>query len=162
MENDHKYKFIHPKQSCGVEFSSDAALKKHGKVHLPFAFKCPTCQKGFHYKYKWTITKTPHTDFVIRCKYPRCSKVYKSEDEYQRHYKTHSDASEYRCKICDKCFVENKNLKEHMSLHSDVLKYKCSICGKRYRWRSSLDSHTKLKHPPTPLPRSQHSPSSEY
>ena len=82
MENYHKYTFIHPKWSCGVEFSSEAALKKHAKVHLPFAFKCPTCQKGFHYKYKLDNHKNTHTDFVIKCKYPHCNKVYKSEGEY--------------------------------------------------------------------------------
>ena len=123
------------------------------KIHLPFEFKCPTCQKGFHYKYKLDNHKNIHTDFVIRCKYPHYNKVYKSEGEYWRHYKTHSDASEYRCKICDKCFVENKNLKEHMNLHSDVFKYECSICRKIYRWWSSLDSHMKHKHPPTLPPR---------
>ena len=48
-------------------------------------------------------------DFVIKCRYPRCHKVYKSEGEYRRHKKVHQTAyQEYTCTMCGKNFTEKK------------------------------------------------------
>ena len=55
-----------------------------------------------------------------------------------------------------------KNRDEHMSIHLDELKNECQKCGKKYRWHSSLSKHMNVKHPPTPHPTPERSPSPEF
>ena len=106
-----------------------------------------------------------HTDFVIKCHYPRCGKVYKSEGKCRGHKKVHQTAyQEYTCTTCGKNFLGQKNRDEHMALHSDKLKNECPKCHKKYRWHSSLSKHMDVKHPPTPhpLPPPERSSSPEF
>ena len=68
-------------------------------------------------------------DFVIKCHYPRCGKVYESEGEYRRHKKVHQAAyQEYTCTMCAKNFTK-KNWEQHLSIHLDELKNECPKCG---------------------------------
>ena len=72
-------------------------------------FFCIKCGDGFLFKYQLKNHTNTHTDFVIKCHYPRCGKVYKSEGEYRRHKKVHQTAyQEYTCTTCGKNFTEKK------------------------------------------------------
>ena len=99
-----------------------------------------------------TIVTHTHTNFQIKCHYPKCGRVYKSESEYKRHYKVHSrEFQEYICTTCGKCYSEKKNFDEHMALHGDILRFQCVNCSKKFRCCSSLSKHVKCRHP-QPLP----------
>ena len=77
--------------------------------------------------------------------------------------KVHETAyQEYTCTTCGKHFSEKKYRDEHMAIHLDELKNKCPKCSKKYRWHSSLSKHMIVKHPPTPHPTPERSPSPEF
>ena len=129
------------------------------------AIGAPLVDRDSSFNISWkTIVK--HTNFQIKCWYPRCRRVYKSESEYKRHYKVHTtEFQDYTCTTCGKSCSIKKNLDKHMALHRDILRFQCKNCGKKFRWRSSLSIHMKCKHPPTPPPPSDHcgkSPSPEF
>ena len=90
--DDHSYRFLCHKRTCGGELSSKAALNKHALTHMPPRYLCTTCGHGFKFQYQLRNHSNTHTDFQIKCRYPRCWRVYKSESEYNRHYKLHKTA----------------------------------------------------------------------
>ena len=107
--DDHSYRFLCHKRTCGREFSSKAALNKHALTHMPPRYSCTTCGHGFKFQYQLRNHSNTHTDFQIKCRYPRCGRVYKSESEYNRHYKLHKTAyQEYTCATCGKKCTEKK------------------------------------------------------
>ena len=107
--DDHSYRFLCHKRTCRREFSSKAALNKHALTHMPPRYSCTTCGHGFKFQYQLRNHPNTHTDFQIKCRYPRCGRVYKSDSEYNRHYKLHKTAyQEYTCATCVKKFTEKK------------------------------------------------------
>ena len=151
----HSFQFLCKSRKCGKKFSSQAALNEHELIHKGPCFFCTKCGDGFLFNYQLKNHAKTHTDFVIKCPYPRCGKSYKSEGEYRRH-------QEYACTTCGKKFTKKKYRDEHLALHSNKLKNECPKCGKKYRWHSSLAKHMTARHPPTPHPTPDRSPSPEY
>ena len=78
----HSYRFLCPKRSCGKDFSSKATSDKHALTHQLPRYSCTKCGHGFRFQYKLNNHSNTHTDFQIKCRYPRCGRVYKSESEY--------------------------------------------------------------------------------
>ena len=159
----HSFKFLCKSRACGKDFTSQATLDKHQLIHQGPHFFCTACGNGFLFKYQLNNHANTHTDFAIKCHYPRCGKVYKSEDEYRRHKKVHETAyQEYTCTTCGKHFSGKKYRNEHMAIHLDEPKNKCPKCSKKYRRHSSLSKHINVKHPPTPCSTPERSPSPEF
>ena len=159
----HSFQFLCKSRACGKVFTSQAALEKHELTHQGPCFFCTVCGNRFLFKYQLNSHANMHVDFVIRCCYPMCGKVYKSEGEYRRHKKSPSDSlSEvYMYHMWQKLFGK-KYRDEHMALHLDKLKNECPKCSKNYRWHSSLSKHMAVKHPPTPHPPPERSSSPEF
>ena len=149
----HSFCFLCKRRTCGKEFSSKAALDKHALFHKLPHYRCTLCGFGFQFQYQLNNHSNMHTNFQIKCRYPRCGRVYKSESEYKRHYKVHGrEFQEYTCTTCGKRCSAKKNLDGHMALHRDILRFQCENCGKKFRWCSSLSKHMKCRHPhPSPL-----------
>ena len=148
----HSFHFLCHRQSCGKDFISQASLDKHSLTHQSPRFHCTVCGNGFLFKYQLDDHSHTHTDFEIKCRYPRCYQVYKSQQEYNRHYKVHSmEYKEYTCDTCGKKCTDKKNLDEHMAIHSETLRFECPVCGKKFRWWSSLAKHSSCKYPPHSL-----------
>ena len=102
-------RFLCPKRSCGKDFSSKATLDKHALTHQLPRYLCTKCGHGFRFQYELNNHSNTHTDFQIKCRYPRCGRVYKSESEYKRHYKLHTTGyQEYMCHFCGKKCSEKK------------------------------------------------------
>ena len=149
----HSFHFLCKRRTCGKEFSSKVALVKHGLCHQLPRYRCTICGSGFRFQYQLKDHSNTHTNFQIKCHYPRCGRVYKSKSKYKRHYKIHSkEFQEYTCTMCGKRCSAKKNLDEHMDLHRDILRFQCENCSKKFRWHSSLSKHMKCKHPqPSPF-----------
>ena len=161
--NVHSFQFLCKSRKCGKKFSSQAALDKHELIHKGPHFFCTKCGDGFLFNYQLKNHANTHTDFVIKCPYPRCGKSYKSEGEYRRHKNVHQTAyQEYACTTCGKKFTKKKYRDEHLAIHLKELKNECPKCSKKYRWHSSLAKHMTARHPPTPCPTPDRSPSPEY
>ena len=110
--------FLCKRRTCGKEFSSKVALDKHALCHKSPCYRCTLCGSGFQFQYQLNNHSNMYTNFQIKCHYPRCGRVYKSESEYKRHYKVHSrEFQEYTCTTCGKCCPAKKNLDKHMALH---------------------------------------------
>ena len=148
----HSLHLLCKKRTCGKEFSSKVALVKHGLCHQLPHYRCTLCGSRFQFQYQLKDYGSTHTNLKIKCRYPRCRRVYKSESEYKRHYKVHTtEFQEYTCTTFGKSCSTKKNLDKHMALHSDILRFQCESCGKKSRWCSSLSIHMRCKHP-LPLP----------
>ena len=103
----HSFQFLCKSRKCGKKFSSQAALDKHELIHKGPHFFCTKCGDGFLFNYQLKNNANTHVDFVIKCPYPRCGKLYKSEGEYRRHKKVHQTAyQEYACTTCGKKFTK--------------------------------------------------------
>ena len=145
--DDHLYRFLCHKRTCGREFSSKAALNKHALTHMPPRYLRTTRGHRFKFQYQLKNHFNTHTDFQIKCRYPRCGRVYKSESEYNRHYKyikLHIRSTHVPPVARS---VQKKNLDEHMQIHTPTLHFACTKCGKEFCWQSSLSKHTLCKHP---------------
>ena len=105
------------------------ALVKHGLCHQLPRYRCTLCGLGFQFQYQLKDHSNTHTNFQIKCRYPRCRRDYKSESEYKRHYEVHTtEFREYTCTTCGKSCSTKKNLDEHMALHRDILRFQCESC----------------------------------
>ena len=150
MSGVHSFHFLCKKRTCGKKFSSKVALIKHGLCHQLPHYRCTLCGSGFQFQYQLEDHNNTHTNFQIKCQYPRNRRVYKSESEYKRHYKVHTtEFQEYTCTTCGKSCSNKKNLDKHMALHRDILRFQCESCGKKFRLHSSLSIYMKCKHPPS-------------
>ena len=158
----HTFQFLCKSRKYGKKFSSQAALDKHELIHKGPHFFWAKCGDGILFNYQLKNHANTHTDFVIKCPYPRCGKLYKSEGEYRTHKKVHQTYQEYACTTCGKKFTEKKYRDEHLAIHSKELKNECPKCGKKYMWHSSLAKHMTARHPPTPRPTPDRSSSPEY
>ena len=161
----HSFQFLCKSRKCGKKFSSQAALEKHELIHKGPHFFCTKCGDGFLFNYQLKNHANTHSDFVIKCPYPRSGKLYKSEVEYRKHKKSTSDSLSGVCMyhLWQKVYLKKKKYRdEHLAIHSKELKNECPKCGKKYRWHSSMAKHMTARHSPTPHPTPDRSPSPEY
>ena len=84
----HSFQFLCKSRTCGKEFTWQVALDKHELTHQGPCFFSTVCRNGFLFKYQLNSHANMHTDFVNKCCYPRCGKVYKSKAEYRKYKKS--------------------------------------------------------------------------
>jgi krueppel-like factor 5 len=52
-----------------------------------------------------------------RCHWPECQWRFARSDELTRHYRKHTGAKPFRCKVCERCFARSDHLALHMKRH---------------------------------------------
>ena len=51
------------------------------------------------------------------CHYPDCQWRFARSDELTRHYRKHTGAKPFKCKVCERCFARSDHLALHMKRH---------------------------------------------
>ena len=126
---DHDYKFLCSWHTCKMSITSKSALDKHSITHKPPYFMCSMCNKEFFQKYQMKSHKNVHNlDKEFRCLYPRCNHVYKSQGEYNCHYRSHCrENEEFQCQDCDKPLQKKRTWTSTWNNFKEV----CKTCGKK-------------------------------
>lgn len=52
-----------------------------------------------------------------RCHWPDCQWRFARSDELTRHYRKHTGAKPFKCKVCERCFARSDHLALHMKRH---------------------------------------------
>jgi uncharacterized C2H2 Zn-finger protein len=149
----------------GLEFICDLCSKSHKtkkdlllhlKAHCGFTHKCTLGGCGYTTNISSEYDahlKTHHLRKKPPIKCPKCSKVFKKQNEMTRHLNAiHSNVKTYvMCPECEKIILE-QSLKSHIiNQHTEIAKYKpfeCKVCGKRERYQKNLDRHYNSVHDP--------------
>ncbi|GAB0086670.1 hypothetical protein DMENIID0001_007710 [Sergentomyia squamirostris] len=150
----HKIKSDRQCQYCQEKCSNFKLLYKHHREKHPKQkppanpYLCEMCgltmenprDLGYH-KMKCGLK-------VHKC--PVCNKNFKTEADYEEHYRIHIPISQlqdlYSCEVCAKKFRTQLTLKKHKRLHTgEITERFCEICRRRFINAKSLDEHM-LKH----------------
>lgn len=174
--------FVCNEPECGYTTNEKSNLTRHIKskhtAEKTFLYNCS--ENDCHYKTDDKSKFTRHItskhgnkrEFVCNL----CSKAFKSRDNLNEHFQTHSNTKlkcelcpdkefsskpslrnhvreyhesvgEHKCSECDKVFNTSKNLDTHMLTHGDK-KFKCKLCDKSYANPQNLHRHVKEFHKP--------------
>lgn len=52
-----------------------------------------------------------------RCQWPECQWRFARSDELTRHYRKHTGAKPFKCKVCERSFARSDHLALHMKRH---------------------------------------------
>ena len=81
--------------------------------------------------------------------YFKCTECdYKTvqRNNYDDHFRQHTDERPFQCKVCDKTFRSVPGCLEHIRGHDDRLKLKCTVCDAKFVKYSNILKHAKEKH----------------
>ena len=72
-----------------------------------------------------------------------CLKIFSNQNDFKRHYRTHTGEKPFACPICDRKFAVKFALVRHQATHSEMKSFKCSICpeGRFFKTKSQLTNH---------------------
>ena len=82
-----------------------------------------------------------------RCHWPECQWRFARSDELTRHYRKHTGAKPFRCKVCERCFARSDHLALHMKRHLP----KGSKCWKLNRIVTMSPSSNSLERDNSPI-----------
>lgn len=101
---------------CGLLFTGNASLAKHGTVHSGFKqYSCDICKQRF--------TRKPHLT---------------------AHMLIHSSAKPYTCDVCGFMFRKLSNMYRHRVVHSDKFAHSCDICHKEFKLLPAMKAHRRI------------------
>lgn len=125
------------------EFDKELTRQKYKEDKVASADKtkyCPLCEKTFVKKYLLERHIRSHTgETPYKCE--ECGKGFTRKDRLYTHARIHSGEKPYCCKECGKGFNQSSHLKTHIRIHTGDKPYKCGICGKGF-----AQSHDRKKH----------------
>lgn len=115
----------------------------HGKVVI--TNQCPVCGERFsckQFRDQHIIRRHEPEESSRRHTCSACDYCGKTAHDLSRHRKRrHTQAKQYKCKICRKRFGVKQDRDRHRNVHSDERDFACSVCGKRYKYSSSRNRH---------------------
>ena len=79
-----------------------------------------------------------------------CLKCFPSQNDLNRHYRTHTGEKPFACQTCDRTFAQKQHLVQHQATHSEIKHFKCSICpeGRFFKTKAGLTNHMVYHYQP--------------
>lgn len=107
------------------------------------AFDCRMCERV--YKTEEDLDKHLQNHAEHRpYKCPQCNKGFKQPCHLNQHLRTHTDERPFPCEVCRKSFKQACQLKQHMRLHTGEKPYHCPQCSRAFKQASQLNQHVRL------------------
>lgn len=79
---------------------------------------------------------------------PICHKSFSTGEKFNKHYQSHSGATQFKCEHCKKTFSSKFKLVRHALIHSDKKPFSCTVCERTFHRKDHLKNHIKV-HSPT-------------
>lgn len=155
---------------CGKEFSQSGDKRRHERTHTTYRpYQCFICDKEFnqsghlqrhlrihsgHILYnngefdkeltrqKYKEDKVASADKTKYC--PLCDKTFVKKYLLERHIRSHTGETPYKCEECGKGFTRKDRLYTHARIHSGEKPYCCKECGKGFNQSSHLKTHIRI------------------
>lgn len=106
-------------------------------------FDCRMCERVFKTEEDLEKHLLNHAEHrPYKC--PQCNKGFKQPCHLNQHLRTHTDERPFPCEVCHKCFKQACQLKQHMRLHTGEKPYHCSQCSRSFKQASQLNQHVRL------------------
>lgn len=133
---------------CGKVFETQNDLDKHTESkHLNKEFLCRSCRINFADQNALERHYSSNHKRKISC--DKCEKLFKTQDDFDRHIETRHGNQKLRCGKCTRTFVDQQALDEHdKSFHTRTVS--CDECDKTFATQGDLNQHTLAKHKPGP------------
>ncbi|XP_060528624.1 zinc finger protein 729-like [Cylas formicarius] len=108
------------------------------------AFLCSTCGAGFSKKFTLQQHMLVHTGKLCKCPEIGCFYKARKLSEIKEHFRTHCEAREFCCNLCDYKGKTKSQLKRHLNIHDEIKKFQCNICPFTARTAAHLKRHARL------------------
>ena len=132
---------------CEKIFESKLKLERHiYNSHKQNRFHCDMCDESFSVQNKLKRHRgrkhLKSRDFP--CK--ECPKKFFSVIDVRTHVvQVHSDYAPYKCNMCPAAFKRNSGWNNHLKTHLEAKDFPCPVCQKNYKCKKSL-KHCLAKH----------------
>ncbi|CAG9827899.1 unnamed protein product [Diabrotica balteata] len=135
---------------CRKRFTAKASLTYHIRVHSgETPFNCKVCLRQFRNIHVLKTHMRLHTGENLKCQY--CSKqsinnyaLYRHlrthKGALNDHFRTHSEETPFKYKICLQQFKGKPSLNTQMKLHTDE-NLKCEYCSKQFTEKNQFQRH---------------------
>ena len=79
-----------------------------------------------------------------------CMKLFVTNFDRKRHYRTHTGEKPFTCEVCNRKFAFKSALVRHQVTHSEIRLYKCSVCpeGRSFKTKDGLAKHMVYHYKP--------------
>ena len=119
---------------CKKNYASKVGLESH--------------LKSIHYGAKRTTKtrKSQPEDYIHKCDYANCNKVYPDKYGLKIHTQIHTGEKSHECKQCGEKFRYLATYNNHVNEHLGVKPYQCPDCGECFAGKSSFYAHIQIVH----------------
>lgn len=125
---------------CKVEFSDNASLENHIKIHTRYQYECVDCGQKFE-------TNATLGEHILNS---HCASTKLSDNNRTEIQTTSSQSTNdnLKCKICSKVVKSASYLPVHMRIHTGVKPFKCDVCNMAFRFKPNLRIHKRVHYQP--------------
>ena len=140
---------IYSCNKCSAKYRSPNSMARHRLTHS-FEAVCKRCGKHIGKQYNLAAHEK-HCNGAekkakrFQCEY--CGKVFRKNDNMQRHRTIHTgkkNPRQFQCEQCGKCFEHKTILQRHVLIHTGDRPFECKHCGLKFNQDTARDRHVKL------------------